>query len=185
MIPGEIFKIFGITSIAIIWLGLLFVLYKWPGNASMSFSLHAAQTKAGQLFYLILFLVSLPLFYLFIIQWFVPTFQFGWLFVTLVTIGVIGQFVAVLVPALPGKKELIHNAAAYTMGLTFIPLSFMIALADVSIVARYITGAAIVYMLMAPLLYAFVRRTHAYYLYFQAAYILAFHIIVLVATYIR
>jgi hypothetical protein len=184
MIPNEAFKLLGLLSITIIWLGLIFVLYRWRGNKSMSFSLHAAQTKSGQLFYFFLFLTTLPLFYLFIVLWFVPTLQLGLLFVALTTVGIIGQFIAVIIPSLPGWKENVHNIAAYIMGLTFIPLAAMIGLADTGSVTKSVALVAVLYMLITPILYLLVKKTHNYYLYFQAVYIAAFHAVVLTATYI-
>lgn len=178
-------KFLGLISIVLIWGGLLFLLYKWPGKPSMSFSLHAAQTKAAQIYYCFLFLVSLPLFYIFIVGWYVPTFQLNGWFITLTTVGVIGQLIAVAVPALPGRKTTIHNIAAYTMAATFIPLTLLVATTEsFTEYARVIAIAAALYMLGTLISYMYVKHLREKYLYFQAGYIAAFHVVIVVSAYL-
>lgn len=178
------YKFFGLFSITLVWAGLLFLLYRWPGNKSMTFSLHAAQTKGGQIYYFLLFLIMLPLFYLFILHWYVPALNLPNIFTYLVTVGVLGQLIAVIVPAVGGRKEQIHNFGANLMAFTFIPLSMFVAVADIPIIVRIITVAGIIYMVGASFLFLYVRRLRSSYLYFQAAYIAFFHAIIISSTYI-
>ncbi|HET7673610.1 MAG TPA: hypothetical protein VFK11_03810, partial [Candidatus Saccharimonadales bacterium] len=102
MVPDPSFKPFGLISILITWMGLLFLLYKWKGNKSMSFSLHAAQTKAGQIYYFILFSITLPLFFLFILRWYAPFLGLSNIFIAVVLVGILGQILAIIVPAVGG-----------------------------------------------------------------------------------
>lgn len=182
--PDEHFKFLGIVSIVAIWIGLLFTIHRWRGDKSMSFSLHAAQTKAGLVYYFLLFWITMPLFYLFMVHWYTPRFDLGLPFVVLTTIGVVGQLSATLIPAGTDTKGVIHEVAAYVMGITLIPLSVMIALADVSLFARIAAAIAVVYMIGSIILRFTWSRSMNRYLYFQAAYIAAFHIVILTSTYL-
>lgn len=150
----------------------------------MSFSLHAAQTRGGQIYYFLLFAITLPLFYLFVIEWFTPTLELGAEFNYLVTAGVLGQLLAVLVPATPGRKEQIHNLGAYLMAATMIPASILIALSHPPLFVSAVAATGAVYMIGASFLFLFVKRSHAYFLYFQAAYIAMFHVIIISSTYV-
>jgi len=181
--PDINFKLFGLLSIVIVWAGLFFLLYKWRGNKSMSFSLHAAQTRGGQIYYFLLFLITLPLFYVFILKWYIPTFDLPNAFTYLVTAGVLGQLLAVIVPAVNGQKEQIHNFGAYLMAFTMIPLSVFIAFADIPALVRILAVAGIIYMIGSGFLYIYSKRARSNYLYFQAMYIALFHVIIISSTY--
>lgn len=175
----------GVISIVIIWLGLLYLINKWPGKPSMSFSLHATQTKGAQIYYFLLFLVSLPLFYIFIVGWYVPSLHLNSWFVVLTTIGVIGQLIAATVPAVPGRKTAIHNIGAYGMAATFIPLSLIVAMAgDVHMYARVVAALAVLYMICTLGAALVLPRLRAHYIYFQAGYIAAFHAVILTSAYL-
>jgi hypothetical protein len=126
----------------------------------------------------------LPLFYLFIWYWYVPRFDLGLPFVILTTIGVAGQLVATLFPAGSHKKGLVHEIASYIMGITFIPLSVMIALADVSLFAKIVATTAATYMVGSIILRFTWPGSMRHYLYFQTAYIAAFHIVILTSVYL-
>lgn len=149
----------------------------------MSFSRHAAQTKSSQVYYFILFAIVLSLFYSFILMWFVPALGLSDNFVYIVTAGVLGQLLAILVPAIPGRKEQVHNLGAYLMALTMLPAVILIAFADVSLLVSVAAIVTAVYMIATTVLFLAVKRSHFYFLYFQAAYIAAFHIVVILGAY--
>ncbi len=177
------FKFLGILSILIVWSGLLFLLYKWPSTKSMSFSLHAAQTRAGQIYYFFLFLITLPLFYLFVVKWYVPALDLPPAFTYLVIAGVLGQLLAVIVPAVEGTKEKIHNFGAFLMALTMIPLSVLVSFAEIPTFVKILAITSVVYMISSAILYFYVKSARANYLYFQAVYIALFHIVIITSTY--
>lgn len=182
--PDPSFKWLGLLSILIVWSGLIFLLYKWRGNKRMSFSLHAAQTKNGQIYYFVLFATVLPMFYLFIIKWFVHTLGLNNWFTLAVTVGVLGQLLAVLVPAIPGIKGQIHNFGAYIMAFTMLPAVLLIAFANVPYIVTIASLAAATYMIFAASLFIFFKKSHDYYLIFQAIYIATFHANIILSSYI-
>lgn len=184
-LPDPSFMPLGIISISITWIGLLFLLYKWRGNKSMSFSLHAAQTRGGQVYYFLLFIITLPMFYLFVSNWYVQELKLPSTFTLLVAIGILGQIAAVIIPSVGGRKERIHNFGAYLMSATLIPLSAMVAIADIPIGVKVFAGLGTAYMITVSILFITTKRLRSNYLYFQAAYVIAFHSIILASTYIR
>ncbi len=184
MIPNESFKSLGIFSIVLMWLGLLFLIYNWRGNKSMSFSLHAAQSRGGHIFYILLFSITLPLFFLFIINWYVPALNLPNLFTYLLIIGIIGQLIAAWVPAVGGLSEKIHNFGAYTMASMLIPLSVLVVFAKVPTTVQMIAIAGIIYMVPVWILHFNLKSIKPNYLYFQSIYIAIFHLIILMSTYL-
>lgn len=181
----ESFKPLGLLSITLTWLGLLFLISKWRGNKSMSFSLHAAQSRSGHIFYIMLFSITLPIFYLVIINWYVPSLNLPNLFTYLLIVGIIGQFIAVWVPAVGGLIEKIHNFGAYLMASMLIPLSILVAFAQVQGLVKQIAVIGILYMTIIWIMHFDLKRIKPNYLYFQSIYIAFFHLIILLSTYLN
>lgn len=117
------------------------------------------------------------------LRWFVPALELPDIFSYLVTLGILGQVLAVVVPAIPGRKERIHNLGAYTMAFTMIPLCIMLGFTEIDWFARLVALLTATYMIGAGVLFLTVKRSHDYYLYFQAPYIALFHITILISTY--
>lgn len=185
MTPVDALKPLGAISIFVTWSGLLFLIYRWPGNRSMSFSNHAASAKAATVFYGLLFSATLPFFYIFIDKWFVPAESLPNYFTGLVFIGCIGQLIAVWVPGTNRHKELVHNVAAYTMHTLLLPLVLILLVyGNVSVIARGITLLALIYMVSIWLIFAFIKLAKKHTLYLQASYVIMFHITILTTAYL-
>lgn len=138
------------------------------------------------MYYLLLFLVTLPLFYLFMIDWFAPHFKMGLLFKLLVTICSGCMLVAAVTPETTGRKIVIHRYAAFTMSYCFLPITLLIVLSkSVSTPARIFGTVVVLYMLYGVYLLTKYKRRHPKMLYFQASYIAVFHLTILAATYLR
>jgi len=179
------FKWLGLVAMILLWSGLIFLLHKWPGKKSMSLSLHAAQTKSSQVYYFFLFVIVLPLLYLFLVTWYVPTVGLSGIFTFLATIAFLGQLTAVIFPAVPGWRIRVHNYGAFLMTLLMLPISLLIAFGQVSKLIQVLTVVGVCYLIGATILYVAVKRTHAYTLYFQIAHIAVFFGIILLSAYIR
>ncbi len=179
------FQHLGLISISIIWAGLLFLILKWKGDVSMSFSQHAAQYKASRLFYIATFLFSLPLLYIFMISWFKEELDLSWLFVFLVTISSISMLIAAVVPETRSWKKKTHRVSAFVMSGSFIPIVVMIFRgSDISIV-KFVAVLTLAYMIGAS---AITQRSNFYHkkqLLLQAMYVASFHITIVTATYVR
>lgn len=175
----------GVISIAIIWLGLIFLIVKWPGNRAMTFSQHAAQSRAALIYYFFLFVFTLPLFYLFMTRWFVPRFHFADMFMWFYTAGISMQLVAVTVPETKGLKVFIHRNSAFLMSLLLMPLLTMILVnSNVDITARLITCTALVVQITIAAATIPKNGYHKDVLVLQATYIAVFHVSILAAVYL-
>lgn len=173
----------GMFSMSLMWLGLIHTVRRWPGNSSMSFSLHAAQTRGSKVFYFLLFLATLPMFFAFLAYWLVPNLQLGERFTIIALIGCVGQMIAAVVPQVPGLRWKVHLIAAYTMAITFLPLTAMIIFAEgLPSVVRIVASVMLAYMIATLALFLCVKQLQKKYLYFQAGYIAAFHMAIVAAT---
>ena len=175
----------GLISILLTWAGLLFLIRKWKGNPSMTFSQHAAKTKNSQSYYFFLWLVCLPLFYWFMLSWFTPEFGFGLLFKVLVTLGSASLLVAAAVPETKGKQEQIHRISAFAMAYFMLPIVIMIGFSPfVAGSAKILADVFAAIMLAEILFLSHHKRKHPKMLYIQASYVAMFHIAIIAATYI-
>lgn len=180
------YKSLGLISIAIMWLGLFFLVYKWRGEPHMSFSLHAAANRKAYLFYLGLFVITLPLFFVFVVKWFVPTLNLPRTFIYLVIAAMVFQFVAALVPEVEGKRARIHRFSAGIVTFLLIPMTFMLVNAKhIPLSIRALAMAAALFMVIVWGLYVWIESFNKHFLYFQAAYVAVFHLTILACTYLR
>jgi len=179
-------KNLGIISIAVIWAGLIFLIRKWKGNVSMTFSQHAAQYRSSQIYYFILFLIGVPLSTLFMYGWFIPNFHLPFLFGLVVAVCMFSMMVAATVAETKGRKVKVHRFAAFLMATCFVPLLILIALSThFSIAVRVLAGLSAAYQVVGIVLFIPVKGYHPKVLPLQASYIAVFHITILAATYLR
>lgn len=176
-------KFLGVSSIALMWLGFLVLLKKWPGNKSMTLSQHAAQTKASMIYYFLLFLFALPMFLLFIFKWFIPEFNMPFVFGVVVSLCVASQALAVIFPEI-GRFVAFHRYSAFSMALLMLPIVALIGLnASFSPVVRAVASVALVYQLIVVALLLPNRGYHKNVLLLQTTYVAAAHIVILGAAY--
>ena len=182
-------KFIGIGSILLCWAGLIFLIYKWKGNRSMTFSQHAAVSKQSQLFYVALFAVVLPLFSWFMFGWFATHLKLPLAYKILMIGALVGQIIAVLVPEVAGtSKESIHRYASFTMAILTMPITALIARYVHDPITKILVSSLALYML-ANFLYLIIghrkqgRVADKNMLIWQATYIAAFHLSVILATF--
>lgn len=182
----ENYKNLGLVSIIWLWVCLWFMIWHWRGNKSMTYSAHAAQTKQGIVYYFVTFSIHLVLFTIFAFKWLVPTLHLSSLFLPILVIAVVGQLLALLIPSTGGNMTKLHDITAYCMHMLLMPLSIIIAFSStVSLVSRVAALIASAYMVTLWCLFVFVKKSKGYSLYLQTAYGLSFHIVILLATYVR
>lgn len=179
-------KQLGLITFLIVWAGFLFLTRKWKGNAAMTFSQHAAQTKASQLYYFALFLVSLPLLIVFLFGWFIPYFHTPFIFGLIAAFAMTGMMVAATIPETTGKKVVVHRYAAFLMAVCFVPLLIIISLSShFSDVVRFIALLSAAYQLFGIVLLHPTKGYHPKVLPLQASYIAVFNLTIIAATYLR
>jgi len=182
----ELYKQFGWLSIVIIWTSLFYMIRRWPGNKTMTFSAHAAATKVGIIYYWIVFTAHLVFFYLFVSKWFVPSLQLPKMFTIVTFVAVLGEFVALCVPTTGGRKTQIHDVSSYIMFILLMPLSLLIFFSpQVSLIARITAFLAAIYMVIAWVLFAITKKAQNHSLLLQTSYAMSFQLAILLATYTR
>ncbi|HET7673553.1 MAG TPA: hypothetical protein VFK11_03520, partial [Candidatus Saccharimonadales bacterium] len=111
-------------------------------------------------------------------------FKLSNIFIAVVLVGILGQILAIIVPAVGGAKERIHDFGAYTMAFMLIPASLLVALGHVPLGVKILAFLCTSYMLVSMTLFFAIPSLSSRYLYFQAAYILVFHTVILASTYL-
>lgn len=180
------YKSLGLISIVITWLGLFFLVYKWRGEPHMSFSLHAAANRKAYLFYLVLFVITLPMFLIFVTKWFVPILHLSNTFTYLVIAAILCQFIAAIIPEVEGVRARIHRFSAGIVTFLLIPATFLLVNAkNIPLSIRALAMAAGLFMVVVWGLYVWIESFNKHFLYFQAAYVAVFHLTILACTYLR
>ena len=174
----------GVVSVSIAVFGLAFLILKWPGKTSMTFSQHAAQSKLASTYYFVLFSTTLPLFYLFMSRWFIPFFGISHMIYWFLIPGLLFQEVAVLIPETEGKRVLIHRAAAFAMALLFMPILVVtVATGSVSNIAKIVCVLTLLSQIIIVMKLIPVKGYHKNALVLQSVYFVGFMLSILVVTY--
>ncbi len=178
-------KHLGLISILFVWAGLLFLIRRWKGDISMTFSQHAARQRAAQVYYFLLFAIELPLFTFFMFRWFIPEYNMPFTFALFLIVGTVGQFVAVVVPETRGWRVVVHRYAAFLMSDCLVVLNLLIRFSgEFSALTQFIAALASVVQ-VGIIMYLFKRRAyHPKILPIQATHIAMFHLVILTATYV-
>jgi hypothetical protein len=121
MIADSAYKNLGFLAVLILFLGLAFLVYKWPQNKGLTFSQHAAAQRVSIGYYVGLFAVVLPLLNLFFIEWFVPVLRLSEWFIICVAVSSVAQFACTLIPETAGLRAKRHRALAGLSALLLVP----------------------------------------------------------------
>ena len=178
------YKYVGVISIALTWLAISFVLYKWPVLRSKSISKHVSAYKESYLLFAILTSVSLVLFYLFMFKWFIPVFTLPLGFKLVLIIGLILEFITVWIPDSTGLKHSVHNFTGYSAAfLLLVMTSFIVASPAASTFVKLVSLIATATMFSIFGFFLSVKSARQQHLIYQSVYIVSFHIAILVALF--
>ena len=152
----------------------------------MTFSQHAARHSSAILFYRVLWAITLPMFYWFMMNSFYDKLQLGFLFQLLLSGASLGMIGAAAVPETTGWRVPIHRYAAYGMAYLMCPIVFVITVqGKVNSGARIVLWGIALWMLSGVIRSLIEKRTHGdRTLLYQATYIALFHIAILTAYYV-
>ena len=180
------YKSFGPLSIAIAWLALGLLVYQARGDKTKTFSKIAAADRRAYMRMAILQSIIFPMYFIFIVAWFVPTFHLPVLFTVLNGLASLALLVAAWVPDTGGVKAKIHGAAAYLAYGFFIPiLVYMATCSMVGSFARIFSGLAVAYMLIGGSYLLFAPKARQHVLPIQALFLISFHASILFSAYLR
>jgi hypothetical protein len=106
------YKYFVLYALAILIIGLAYLVRRWPAGIQHTFSQHAARQKVTIYYYMALFSIVLPILYVFFDKYFVPKYQLPHIVLLLVGLSSIAQIACAIIPETGGKKTIIHQTLA-------------------------------------------------------------------------
>lgn len=171
--------------VLISWVSGFYLTRKWRGTMAMSVSEHAASHKSAAKLLTLVLVIGGAIFYIWLVAWFVPHLKLSVGFIILLSVTMVAQMIAGVIPDTKGWLKIVHRTAAYCMTILFLPLSFIIVNAHATPSNVQIIGIiCLTYMIGTGLGYLAIKCTRPYYLIAQTLYIVAFQLIILSATYL-
>lgn len=189
MEPIKLFNHFALIAIIIMLTAGTFMVWKGPRDKTKSVSAHAGTAnKKLYIFYALAFLTATILFYLFCINWFIPTFTLSFGFTFFLHLMILLLILTALIPE-SGEKVKAHAIVAYGFAFMMIFLLLFVTLSpNVSLFARIFSGASTFWMITCWYLIffsPFKKHVRAHYLIYQYSYVILFCLSILAATYLR
>ena len=173
-----------ILVIILVVTGLSFLLIKWPGSLNKTFSQHAAATKWSKIYYSLLFIVTLPLLFLYILDWLVPTKNLPNAFLWFAVIAVTFQILCTFFPEEGNPNAKIHRILTGISGIAMLPLVAIIALSPtVSTFASVLAWLSLTFMLVLLGIALTHQKGFKWALLLQVGYYAAFFTVLLSVTY--
>lgn len=174
----------GLLSFLLLVVGLLITALKLPGGLSKTFSQRVANSKIAEVLYSLLFIVTLPLLYLFFADWFVPSLGMTWHFLFFAAIAVIFQIVCTWVPERGGTMTTVHRTLTGISGIALLPMVFIIATTQsTSAYLMIISWIALIGMLTLLAVALLHQKGFKYALLLQVGYYALFFAVILLVTY--
>jgi hypothetical protein len=175
----------GLLSFLLLGAGLTFTVTKWPGGLHMTFSQHAAVSRWSKVFYSLLFMIVLPVLFLFFAMWFVPAKGLPGAFLWIAAISVLFQIACTWIPEEGGRKTIIHRLLTSVSGVALLPLIVIIATSsNLSTLVRYTAWVALIAMVALLMVALGNQKGFRYALLLQVGYYAAFIGVILLVTYI-
>lgn len=155
-----------------------------PGGLSKTFSQRVANNRVAEVLYSLIFIVALPLLYLFFAAWFVPEKGINTLFLAFAATAVIFQIACTFVPERGGNMTVVHRVLTGISGAALLPLVLMIAITDhFSIEVRLVAWTCLIGMTSLLVIALSHQKGYQYALLLQIGYYGLFFAAVLAATY--
>ncbi|HRC27962.1 MAG TPA: hypothetical protein PKV96_01080 [Candidatus Saccharimonas sp.] len=174
----------GLLSFTLLLMGLAFTAIKLPGGLGKTFSQRVAGNRAAEVSYSLLFIVALPLLYVFFALWFVPTYSLPSIFRVFAAVSVVFQVVCTWVPERGGTMTIIHRILTGISGVALLPMVVIIANTQaIPTGLRYVAGVAFAAMLVLLGIALVKQKGFRYALLLQIGYYALFFGVVLSITY--
>lgn len=176
----------GLLSFILLVAGLGLTAFTLSGGLSKTFSQRVSNNKTTEFLYSSLFLVTLPMLYLFFAAWFVPSLNMPQYFLIFAALAVIFQILCTWIPERGGKLTTTHRVLTGISGLALLPMVLIIAVTDSVLtgvkVAAWIALFGMVVLLTVALLN---QKGYKYALLLQIGYYALFFAVILSATYVQ
>lgn len=175
---------FGFIAVGILIVGLTLLTKKWQLTMHATFSQHAAQNRAGIIYYIVLFSIVLPLLALFFFGWFMTRFDLPLAFGVCIAIALIAQYLCALVPETGGVKTSVHQGFAVVSAFSLFPsiviLSFNRSITLAAVIIAIVGAVSMAYVIFTTLR----QKMHPkYLLILQAVYFASFFLPILFISY--
>jgi hypothetical protein len=171
--------------ITLLVIGLAYVPLRWPGGLHMTFSQHVAAQRRSIIYYILLFLVTLPLLLWFFVDWLVPERSLPGAFVWFATIAVAFQIACTFVPETGGIRTTIHRLLTGISGFAMLPLVVMLVVGrQLSAFTQIMAGLTLAWMLVMLSIALMHQKGHDKALLLQVGYYAGFFVAILTATYV-
>lgn len=173
-----------LLALLILVVGLILTINKLPAGMDLTFSQRVANNKQAEILYSLLFIVTLPILFIFFVIWFVPTTGISPSFLWFAAIAVVSQVVCTWIPERGGTMTTVHRIFTGISGIALIPMVAIIATSD-SITSAVRAIAWIILTLMIVLLSVALinQKGFKYALLLQVVYYALFFTILVLTTY--
>jgi hypothetical protein len=95
------------------------------------------------------------------------------------------QVITGLFPDVAGLRGRIHRISAYTMALLYLPvLAFIVSSSQLGLFAQIVCSVLGLYMITGFIFVVLLGKARSKYLVYQATYVLAFQVAILIAAYL-
>ena len=134
--------------------------------------------------YSLLFIITLPLLYLFFTHWFVPAYDIADIFMWLALVASTFQVACTWVPERGGTMTTVHRILTGISGIALLPtLSIIASTRTVALELRYLAWFGVAFMSGLLIIALAHQKGYRYALLLQIGYYTVFFAIVLLVTY--
>jgi hypothetical protein len=177
---NDSYRYIGVLASLMAWLGIVIVLWSWPIIKTNSISKHVATQKKSWLLFAPIETVALALFYVFMVNWFIPVLELPGLYKILISITLLLEVITSWVPDSTGWKKTVHHYTAYSAALLLPILNLFIATsAQTPVIAKVVAYASFAAAVGILCLYAFTKTARQKHLVYQSLYFACFHLPIL------
>lgn len=174
----------GLLSFIVLVAGLLVIALKLPGGLSKTFSQRVANNRVTEALYSVLFIVTLPLLYVFFATWFVPSLLMPQYTLFFVAIAAIFQILCTWVPERGGRMTTVHRIVTGISVIALLPVILIVATGEsISTNVRIFAWSALVGMVTLLAFAISNKKAPRYALLLQIGYYALFFAVILLATY--
>lgn len=173
-----------LLALAILIPGLVFVAVRWPHGIYKTFSQHVAPKKSSIYFYCTLFIIVLPILYIFFAEYLIPLLGLPSNTFILIALSCIAQLGCTLVPETGGLKTKLHLILAGASALLLLAVLLLIATnSNVTDFDKVIVITSTFLMSATVVAVVFWKKTRLPALLLQTSYFTLFFIAIITVTY--
>jgi hypothetical protein len=176
----------GLIAFIILIIGLTFTAIVMPGDLSKTFSQRVANNKRAEILYSLLFMITLPLLYLFFATWLVPAKALSQYFLLFAAIAATFQILCTWVPERGGTMTVIHRTLTGISGVALLPMVLLIAtVSNISPVMIFMSWIVLILMIILLAIGLVNQKGFKYALLLQVGYYVLFVAVILLVTYVH